>query len=173
MFAGMVSAGTNMPAHWMGWPQSLANRATAREMARPTIEALERYQNFWADVFRDMVEIVGINAGGFEDYEADVTLDVPIDTDVDELAAGMGAVTEALQANGVDYDLGVAANNAMTRRLLQVLGVPGALDEVEQEEREKTPEQIIIDGLVESLRNGKATIEEVEEFLSEEDWLVR
>lgn len=125
MLAGQVSAGSNVPLHWMGWPQALSNRATAREMRIPWNEQLERYQTFWSSAFKAMVEIVGINASGFEDYETDVSLQSPLDIDIDEINRLMTAVTAALAIGGMDTELGVAANNKLTERGLMVLGIPG------------------------------------------------
>jgi len=171
MFAGQISVGVNMPLHWLGWPQALSNRATAREMARPTLEALERYQGFWSSIFRDLVEIVGMNAGEFDDYGADITLQTPIDTDVEDLARGMEAITDATQSSAIDPELAIVANEKLAGRMLQVLGVPGAFDDIEQEEGEPTPEQTILMAIAENVRAGLITEKEAEDYLSTEPWL--
>jgi len=53
-----VSTGTGVPPHWLGRPDSMQNKAVAQETKLPWIEQLERYQLFWADVFRDIVTVV-------------------------------------------------------------------------------------------------------------------
>jgi hypothetical protein len=96
----------------MGWPQALSNRATAREMKSPWVEQLNRYQRLWQQAFADMVEIVGMNAGGqFGTYESEVNLQAPLDVDLAEVAQSMGAITQALAGGAIDYDLAQEANN--------------------------------------------------------------
>jgi len=166
MLAGQVSVGSGIPLHWMGWPQALANRATAREMARPWNEQLQRYQLMWADAFRDMVEIVGSNAREFEDYAAQVSLESPLDVEVEELTAGIGAVTGAMGIGAVDGKLGTAANNAMVDRLLLALGIEGALQGIEDEgQREAKLDEAILGALADSVKAGELTPEQAEAVL--------
>ena len=123
------------------------------------------------NVFEDLVEIVGINAGGYEDYTADITLQTPIDTDVDDIAAGMDAITSATQAAAMDPELAIVANNKLAERALTILGIPGAFDDIQQEEGEPTPEQTVLMALAENVRAGKTTEEEAEDFMQDEIWL--
>ena len=155
LFAGQVSAGTGIPLHWMGMPQALANRATAREMARPWNEQLERYQTMWSDVFQDMVEIVGENTEReYEDYTADISLQSPLGVDVEDIAEGMSAITEAFGVAAIDPDLAVEANNKLTERMLVALGIPRALDQDEIEESQ-APEDVMLRALAGEVRAGR------------------
>ena len=98
----------------MGFTQMLQNRAVARETNRPFIEQMERYQEFWADVFHDMVEITLRFAeqynkkyqSGFETTEVEVTFESPLLIPADEIAAAIKAITDS--ANAGVCDAGVA-----------------------------------------------------------------
>ena len=137
MFASQVSTGSNMPLHWMGWPQALSNRATAREMARPIVEQLNRYQRLWIQVFEDMVEIVALNSGEYEDISSDVNIQAPIDTDVDEATRGIEAITTAVTSGAVDADKAVDANNKLVDLVLNVFNLQPLEESDEPEEPEE------------------------------------
>jgi hypothetical protein len=166
MLAGQVSVGHGIPLHWMGWPQALANRATAREMARPWNEQLERYQLMWSDVFSDMVEIVGSNAKDFKSYEADVSLQSPLDVEVEEITAGMAALTGAVGVGAIDASLAVTANNKLAEQLLLTLGVSGALEGLEDEQREAQLQEAILGALSDAVRAGELSPEQAEGVLT-------
>lgn len=139
---GQVSAGTGIPLHWLGRPDAMQNRATARETERPWLEQMERYQTWWADVFNDIVEIVlRLSGTEYEDYSADVTLDSPYYVTTDEIARLFGAVTDA-QAAGI---LPAAVATATMERLLAVgltnIGIRDASDIIEQALEEEPEEE--------------------------------
>ena len=144
LVAGQISAGTGAPLHWMGRPDAMQNRATARETAKPFIEQMERYQSWWADVLQDWVEIVlrlheEATGKEFETYEADISLESPIAVDLDELAKVMTAVTGGVAAGAMDPR---AAGNALERFTLlslEALGVKDAQSVLEPENGEEAP----------------------------------
>ncbi len=177
MLAGQVSAGSNIPLHWMGWPQALSNRATAKEMRAPWNEQLERYQTFWAAGFQAMAEIVGINAGGFADYTTDVSLQSPLDIDIDEIQRLMSAVTDALTAGTMDTDLGILANNSLTVRGLMTLGITNIDEQLEDEDGGGTApddeevgvtDQVVLAALADNLQDGTVTAEQAADYLRRE-----
>ncbi len=178
MLAGQVSVGTGIPLHWMGWPQALSNRATAKEMRAPWNEQLERYQTFFVAGFQAMVEIVGMNAGGFEDYTTDVSLQSPLDVDVAEIQDLMTAVTDALTAGTVDTALGLLANNALVTRGLMTLGitdVQAALEDngneggtAPDDEEISVTDRVVLAALADNLQDGTITAEQAADYLRRE-----
>lgn len=179
MLAGQVSAGTGMPLHWMGWPQALANRATAREMARPWNAQLGRYQGMWVTVFQALVEIVAMvatEATGqvFEDVGATVTLQSPVDVQLDEIGQAMEALTSAASAGIVDGELAVEAAQKLVEQLLLVLGI---VLEQEEQEPEEPPEgeeieiaslQAVMSLALERMGEGLISAEDFSRWLSDE-----
>ncbi len=138
MFASQVSAGSNMPLHWLGWPQALSNRATAREMARPIVEQLKRYQRLWEQVFKDMVEIVALNSGKeYADVSSDVSIQVPIDIDIDEVAASIDAIAGARASGAADPDKATDAINKLVDLILKAFN----LQPMEEGEEPEEPEE--------------------------------
>ncbi len=54
-YAGLAAG---IPPHWLGRPDMMQNRATARELLLPVMRQWERYQSMWEDVFREWARIV-------------------------------------------------------------------------------------------------------------------
>lgn len=169
MFAGQVSAGTGMPLHWMGWPQALSNRATAREMARPWLEQLNRYGMMWEDVFSGMVEVIAKNSTSaskkeFEDLTAEVNMQAPLDVDTNDIAQAMNANSSAVGAGSVDSELAIEANNRYVDLGLTVMGIP-----IEEEQQPEGPEPGAVEALIQAARenveNGTVSAEHALEFV--------
>jgi len=119
LVVGQISSSTKVPPHWMGFPQFAQNRATARETSRPFIEQMERYQEFWADVFQDMVAVTLYfadkysSAGektNFSSTEAAVTFESPQRIDPSEISSMIGAIDKAATGGALDPDV---AKNAI------------------------------------------------------------
>jgi hypothetical protein len=131
LMVGQVSAGTKIPPHWMGFPGAMQNRATARESSRPFDKQMERYQTTWVDVFKEWVEIVlwfaqqysPGHAAGFETTDAVVTLETPLDLEMEDVTKLMNAVTAAMTDGALDQVLGTAALSILVRKGLEDLGV--------------------------------------------------
>ena len=138
MFAGQVSVGSNMPLHWLGSPQAVSNRATAREMARPIVEQLKRYQRLWEQVFKDMVEIVALNSDKeYADVSADAGIQVPIDIDIDEVAAAVDAIVGAMSSGAADLDKSTDAINKLVDLTLKFFNLQPMEEGDEPEEPEE------------------------------------
>lgn len=137
MFAGQVSIGMNMPLHQMGWPQAVSNRATAREMVRPVVEQLNRYQRLWIQVFEDMVEIVALNAGEYKDVSAAVSIQAPIDTDIDEVSGAIDAINTAVTGGTVDPAKAMDAINKLVDLTLKFFNLQPMEESDEPEEPEE------------------------------------
>lgn len=148
LVAGQMSASSKTPLHWMGYPQQLQNRATARETNRPFIEQMERYQEFWADVFTDLVGIALMfaqkydpqYAGGFESDEAGVTFESPQIIPADEIASVIAAVTNAVRHGAVDVDVATNAVNWLVSLAMVNLGARNVEDILEPEGIGTVPE---------------------------------
>jgi len=119
LVVGQISSSTKVPPHWMGFPQFAQNRATARETSRPFIEQMERYQEFWSDVFQDIVAVTlyfavkygsEYNEKTFTSTEAAVTFESPQRIDPSEIATMIGAIDKAATGGALDPDV---AQNAI------------------------------------------------------------
>jgi len=128
LMVGQVSAGTKIPPHWMGFPGAMQNRATARESSRPCLEQMTRYQTFWADVFKEWVEIVlwfsaQYGGGKFKTTDAVVTLDSPLDLEMENVTALMDSTTTAMMNGALDLQLGQIALAKLVVVGLEDLGI--------------------------------------------------
>jgi hypothetical protein len=54
-YAGLAAG---IPPHWLGRPDMMQNRATARELLLPVMRQWERYQSMWEDTIREWARIV-------------------------------------------------------------------------------------------------------------------
>jgi len=54
-YAGLAAG---IPPHWLGRPDMMQNRATARELLLPVMRQWERYQAMWEDTIREWARIV-------------------------------------------------------------------------------------------------------------------
>jgi len=148
--AGLVvsqaSASTKIPPHYMGFTQMLQNRAVARETNRPFIEQMERYQEFWADVFHDMVQITLMFAerynkrysAGFETTEVEVSFESPLLIPVDEIAAAIKAITDSVSAGVADPAAAQRAVDWLVAMTLVSLGARNVARILEPEEGEES-----------------------------------
>jgi len=88
-----IGMGITSPAY-LGRPDAMQNRATARELALPMIRRWDRYQLFWGSVWRDMVEIVltmkeTYDGASYEDKGANVSTDAAIQIELDILSRAL------------------------------------------------------------------------------------
>jgi hypothetical protein len=128
LMVGQVSAGTKIPPHWMGFPGAMQNRATARESSRPCLEQMTRYQTFWSDVFKEWVEIVlwfAAQYGGeeFSTTDAVVTLDSPLDLEMENITRLMDSIATAMTNGTLDLELGQIALSKLVVIGLEDLGI--------------------------------------------------
>jgi hypothetical protein len=128
LMVGQVSAGTKIPPHWMGFPGAMQNRATARESSRPCLEQMTRYQTFWADVFKEWVEIVlwfssQYGGGEFSTTDAVVTLDSPLDLEMENITRLMDSIATAMTNGTLDLELGQIALSKLVVIGLEDLGI--------------------------------------------------
>jgi len=146
LVVSQVSASTKVPPHWMGFTQTLQNRATARESGRPFVEQMQRYQEFWADVFQDMVEITLMFAekyGGqqFDTYDAQITFESPLLIGSDEIAQAITAINDAMVSGAVDPDIGRRALDWLVALSLVSLGARNVQTILHPEDEEPMPDE--------------------------------
>lgn len=160
---GQVSAGTGVPSHWLGRPDAMQNRATARETELPWLEQMERYQMFWADVFADICEVVlrlreqaGVKFGD-DAYPVDVTMELPLTAQAAEITQFYNAVN---QSAGVALEMDTATRALDTLLQLQLInfGVKGVQDIVEPESTQPTPEPDAVDTRIASADVAEAHV---------------
>ena len=148
LVAGQMSAASKTPLHWMGYPQQLQNRATARETNRPFIEQMERYLQFWSDVFADMVAIClmfaekydPIYMDGFTTDAVGVTFESPQLIPPDEIASVMKAISDIASVGMLDAGVAERANEWLTGLALVNLGARNVPAIIEPEDGEAVPE---------------------------------
>lgn len=139
---GQISAGTKVPPHWMGFPGAMQNRATARESSKPFEQQMERYQIFWTDVFQEWVEIVAmfavefnaqIDDGTFSTTDAVVTMETPLDLEVNDIVGLFNAVEKAAADAIIDAGQAGRVLAALAVLALNEFGIQGAGGVVEGE----------------------------------------
>jgi hypothetical protein len=138
MLLGQVSAGTGAPLHWMGRPDAMQNRATAKETERPWVEQMKRYQQLWSDTLGDVAEVVLrsnelYSSANYETYAVTVTLDTPIDVEVADVNTTMTAVTQASLAGTINSAAAQSTIQQLVKIALTALGVADVEDVVNVE----------------------------------------
>jgi hypothetical protein len=170
---GQFAAGSGAPLHWLGRPDAMQNRATAREALLPWIQQMERYQVFWTDVFSDMVEIVLRVKGqyGGEDfdgeYAANVTMEAPLDIDTDDFVRAIGAVVEAATNMAADASVAQRATEELITMMLSDFGVRDAQSVLypEEEQEAKAAAASVVEFARANYRDGTVDADPVIEFL--------
>lgn len=134
---GQGSAGTKVPLGWSGRPDSWQNRSVAEMTILPWNETMQRYQSWWASIFRDMAQIVFIQSGANltpEQMEVDVTLDTLITVAVDELLAVIGGVTDAASKGVISIEQASGIISQVAQLALTKFGIAEADQVMEPEE---------------------------------------
>ncbi len=153
-----IGYGITSPAY-LGRPDAMQNRATARELRLPTIRRWDRYQLFWGSVWRDMVEIVltmkeKYGGASYEDKGANVNTDAAIQIELDILikavieAANAGMMPDKQAASIVlkRPEFGIENVDELIKKMFPDDGGEDAEDEEEdgdEEEDEATPEETL------------------------------
>lgn len=98
--ASLVALDGGLPPHWLGRPDAMQNRATARETLRPVVQQWARYQLFWSSTIKDTVRLVltqaasyprdnpllSMSADEISELDVDVNLDIQLtDTDFEAM----------------------------------------------------------------------------------------
>ncbi len=133
--------------------------ATAQMLEGPILRQWSRYQLFWSAQFRTMVRIVlkfrekyggagGVQGAEFETYEAEVSTDRLVETDLAAITGAVGDFYERVFVPLIDYgivgtDLARGVTARILRIMLQALGVSDAADVASDEafERKEGPEE--------------------------------
>jgi len=107
----------------IGRPDAFQNKATADIAAESPQQGWQRYQNFWASIWQQVVEITlrvktEFTNQTFESYESAVSMSLPINIETSEIKQGMDAVTNAAQAGMLDMGVANRTNKALTTLLL-------------------------------------------------------
>ena len=116
-----------IPPHWLGRPDALQNRATARELLRPVMRQWARYQLLWTNVWRDVARLVlwaattyprqnALQLGcAVDELDIDTTMDTPTDADFADMVTALTAF----------QDKGILAGQDVTQIAvrLQELGI--------------------------------------------------
>lgn len=133
---GQAGLGGQVFPHWLGRGEAF-RLATASAMAQPVLKAFRRYQLWWADVWRDLVDLVLTmkeRHGGeeFESHKATVSTDAEVEADIAVMSAALAELS----------DRGLVPAEPGMRIALTLLGVPN-VEEIlekafpeEEEERE-------------------------------------
>ena len=173
-FIGQLVASDGVPAMWRGRTDAAQNRAVARELERPWLEQMQRYQTFWTDIFRDMVIIVVRNANdSVTDYSSDVFMQSPYAAYPDEIAPAMSSLTSASTAGAIDPNVARVSNEIFAGLMLTTYGVDN-VDEIfenakfEGDNETSTEAQAILDvakDAVQNFREGDVNPDGVIEWL--------
>lgn len=171
---GQFAAGSGIPLHWLGRPDAMQNRATARESSRPWYEQIESYQLFWSDVFSDMVEIVlrmkeEYGKAKYQTYDADVTLESPLDTEIAEVVDLLAALGAAVEKSLLPGDVAERVALRLIELALTQFGVRDAAALVTPEEQPDAPEDNTppaVTTAIENYRAGRVSAVALAEYLT-------
>jgi hypothetical protein len=165
---GQASAGTGVPLGWQGRSDAWQNRSVAEMVVVYFEEVMNRYQTFWSDVFSDMCEVVLRTSGKqFEDYSANVTLQAPIDRDLDALTRVFAATSDAIGAGSIMPDIGGRAQDKTLELMLTEMGVDNATEVLhppEEEAPELEDEEImmrLMQEMAAGVKRGDVALEDV------------
>jgi hypothetical protein len=165
---GQGSAGTQVPLGWMGRPDSWQNKAVADVSVIPFNEAMQRYQTWWASVFRDIARIVLTQSGAGlteEQMEVDVTLDTLLTINIDELIEVVNATITAAEKLVIPTEVADSIVSAALQMALTKFGIADAEAIVTPEPAQPTEAMERILAMVrDNLRDGTATPQAVAEF---------
>ena len=176
LMLGQLAASDNIPLHWRGYQQGSPNRATAKETERPWLEAMQRYQSFWRDVYSDLVETVlgaAVKYGGknIQTFEAEISFASPFMMDANEMASMVDSITNAAVNGTVDFAMAKRANEAIMTIALSSFGVDDPLNVIEPDTANETPAVEYNNGIdivstaYESYQSGKISKDEMVEYL--------
>lgn len=141
--------------HWLGRGEAF-RLATATSMEVPVLRAFQRYQNFWASIWGDMVKIVLTMAEeygrgrSFDTYEADINTDAILQSDlqiVNSVIASIsklftdGLITLPVAGSASDQLLRVALGTLGVKNLDEVIGTPRNFDDPSFEEPESMEDE--------------------------------
>ena len=135
---GQAGLGGQVFPHWLGRGEAF-RLATASAMAQPVLKAFRRYQLWWADVWRDLVDLVltmkeRYGEAEFESHKATVSTDAEVEADIGVMSAALVEMT----------DRGLVPAKPGMRIALTLLGVPNVeevLDKAFPEGEEGTEER--------------------------------
>lgn len=165
---GQGSAGTQVPLGWMGRPDSWQNKAVADVSVIPFNEAMQRYQTWWASVFRDIARVVLTQSGAGltnEQMEVKVTLDTLLTINMEELIAVVNSTASAAEKYIIPMQTADAIIRSALRMALTKFGIADAEAIVTPEQEEPTEVMArILTTVRDNLRDGTATPQNVAEF---------
>jgi len=112
--------------HWLGRGEAF-RLATASAMAQPVLKAFRRYQLWWADVWRDLVDLVltmkELHGGEkYESHKATVSTDAEVEADIGVMSAALVEM----------FDRGLVPSPEAMRIALTLLGVPNVEEVLEK-----------------------------------------
>lgn len=133
MILAMAGLSGRLYPHYLGRGEAF-RLATATAMEQPTLKAFNRYQRFWIETFRDMVDIIlqaAEDYGGksFSTFEADISLDPVLEDEPNQLSLAMDQISIAAQRGYVDPEVAKAGVTSILGILLKSVGVEN-VDEI-------------------------------------------
>ena len=113
--------------HYLGRGEAF-RLATATALEEPTRRAFNRYQTFWASIWRDMVKLVLTMKGKyggmtFETYDADVNTDSIVQVDLDKIASLIESLTGMVDSFVLSGKVANKVGEQLLRVALQTLGI--------------------------------------------------
>lgn len=196
MLAGQLSLGTGVAPHWAGFPDSIpGGLATARELLKPWMAKIERYQLWLSGTFKTIAlvcanieaQLVLTDSPRIQKNETDISVSLlsPILTDTDQLTAVLGAINTSMKDGTLDPTMGALAQEIILVLLMTKVGVPdyeAQLEQLAQEEpvatavdqgdgTEQTPIDAetleLMEQILINLENGLTNAGDVSEFISD------
>lgn len=164
LLAGQLSVVTGVPMHWMGFPYSVNNVATADNIIIPWLEEIKSYNIWLVSVFHDLAKVVlwiYDQANGTDLVSADVTVTMktPMNIDVEFVIEFMNLVINGVEKGVIASDVGQAVIYTLMRMVLTKLGVSDADTLVKGESEFAEMDAHRIEAALRAVQDGKLTIE--------------
>lgn len=133
--ARQAGLGMKLYLNWLGHGESF-RLATATSMEGPTLKSFNRYNSFWASIWRDMFKVVAGFAeeyGGksFDSSDAQVSSDRIINLSTDDLVKASTSLNDMVDRALIGGAPAQAAAQTLLKTVLETIGIQG-VDEILQ-----------------------------------------
>lgn len=160
----LFSAGTGIPAHWLGNPDAMQNKSVADSTELPFKQQTQRYQVFWSDIFSEIVEIVlsmkeKYANKSYPDKSSSINLETPINIGSNDIKNFSSIVSDFFEkgmlTNPEMVDFTV---NQIVSILLSEMGSQYETSKQETQENDNPDLNFSLILAAEKYRDGKITL---------------
>lgn len=136
-------------AHYLGRGANVYRLATATSMERPLLRAFNRYQLFWASIWRDLAKYVLMMGEKYapdfsidEEYDVDISMNSVIDVSIEDVSKSTTSLTDLYDRSLIETPVAMEIGEQLMRVIMQTIGIDDIEDIFSKAEEEipETPE---------------------------------